>query len=119
MSTNIDQLQTEVEEIKKRLEDLKNNVTILEADKKNEAETLKSQAEAAKQKIQAEIDTLNVQAGADLDREKAKAQSLLNTLNEITTLYTSIVDAPATPASAPTQQATDNRNVFSKAKDWV
>lgn len=118
MTNNIDQLKTEVEEIKKKLEDLKKNVTISEPDKRM-AETLKNQAETAKQKIQTEIDALNAQTGADADREKAKAQSLLDTVNEITTLYTSIVNTPADPTSAPTQQVTDNRNVFSKAKDWV
>ena len=59
MSNNIEQLKTEVDDIKKSLGELKSNVDISETEKKTKAEALKAQAETTKQKIQKEINDLS------------------------------------------------------------
>lgn len=113
MANNIEHLQTEVTNIKNSLSELKNNITLPENEKKTQAESLKAKAEAAKQKIESEIINLDNQT-------KTEAQNLLNkSMNEITELYTSIMNTPASPASAPVQPSAEDKNIFTKVKDWV
>ena len=116
--------------IKDSLNELKNNVALSEVEKKNQAETLKAQAETTKQKIQAEISTLDTQTGVDIDRQKAEAQALLDSFNEIMDLYSSIISptapsapatAPNTPTTTPSTPTTTNEEkwFFWKTRDWM
>lgn len=130
MNNNIDQLKTEVDNIKNSLNELKDNVSLSEVEKKNQAEALKAQAETAKQKIQAEISALDTQTGVDIDRKKAEAQALLDSFNEIMDLYSSIVSpvtpnvptvTPSAPVTTPSTPTTtpDEKWFFWKAWDWI
>ncbi len=120
MNNNIEQLKTEVDDIKKSLNDLKTNVDISETEKKTKAEALKSQAETTKQKIQKEINDLSNQSGQWVENKKEEAEALLNSFNEIMSLYDSIMN---TWNNVPTQQQvlpeTENKWVFSEAKDRI
>ena len=51
MTNDIEKLKTEVNDIKKSLNVLKNNVTLSEVDKKNQAEELNRKADATKEKL--------------------------------------------------------------------
>ena len=117
---NIEQLKTEVNDIKKSLNELKNNVDISDSEKKTKAEALKAQAENAKQKIQNEIKALENAADDGSKKKKEEAETLLNSFNEIISLYGSIVNvwSSNTPVQQPLPE-TENKNVFSKAKDWI
>ena len=110
----IEQLRKEVDSIKESLNTLKNNIDIPVNERKNQAKTLKDKAEETKQKIEVEINNLDGQT-------KTEAQTLLNkSMNEITELYTSIVNTPASPTTTPAQSLTeDKKNIFTKAKDWI
>ena len=89
---NVDNLKKEVDSIKNSLDRLKNNISILsEEDKKNRTDELKKRAELTKMKIQNEINILSIQVGEDKRREKAEAQVLLNTVNDIINLQLSIL----------------------------
>ena len=89
---NVDNLKKEVDSIKNSLDRLKNNISVLsEEDKKNRADELKKRAELTKMKIQSEINILSIQVGEDKRREKAEAQVLLNTVNDIINLQLSIL----------------------------
>ena len=44
MSNNVEQLKTEINDIKKSLNELKNNINISEVEKKTQAKALKSKA---------------------------------------------------------------------------
>jgi ElaB/YqjD/DUF883 family membrane-anchored ribosome-binding protein len=94
---NIDQLKKEVDDFKTLLDELQNNVTISEAEKKNKAESLKSQAETTKQKIQAEISALEDKTDNESKKQKEKAEALLKSLDDIVnlqlTILTKTVDA--------------------------
>ena len=103
----IENLKKEVDEIKNSLNKLKNNVSLSDFEKKNQAENLKAQAEATKQRIEIEINNLD-------NETKTEAQNLLNkSMDDITSLYNSIVN---TTASKP---LTENKNIFTKTKDWI
>ena len=92
MMANVDKLKKEVDSIKNSLDRLKNNISVLsEEDKKNRADELKKRAELTKMKIQTEINILSIQVGEDKRREKAEAQVLLNTVNDIINLQLSIL----------------------------
>jgi hypothetical protein len=43
----------------------------------------------------------------------------LNSLTDITNLYTSILSSLNAPAISPSQPSTNDKNIFVKAKDWV
>ena len=120
MSNNIEQFRTEVDDIKKTLSELKSNVDISETEKKTKAEALKAQAETTKQKIQKEINDLSNQSGQWVESKKEEAEALLNSFNEIMSLYDSITN---TWNNAPNQQQTlpevESKWVFSKAKDRI
>ena len=92
MDNKIDQLKTEVSDIEKSLDELKNNVTLSEADKKTQADTLKAKAEATKQKIENEIHSLENKTDDDSKKKKEEAETLLNSFNETMQLYTSILN---------------------------
>ena len=92
MMANVDKLKKEVDSIKNSLDRLKNNISVLsEEDKKNRTDELKKRAELTKMKIQTEITMLSMQLGEDKKREKAEAQVLLNTVNDIINLQLSIL----------------------------
>ena len=113
--TNIEQLKKETDEIKKWLEELKNNVSLSEADKKNKAEELKAQAEATKQKIENEINSLEDKTDDESKKKKEEAETLLNTFNETISLYSSVLNS----ADSKEEQNEEEKGIFEKAKDWV
>jgi Mg2+ and Co2+ transporter CorA len=78
------------------LDALKNNVSLSDTEKKSQAETLKAQAETIKQKIQDEIESLGDRTDEESKKKKEEAETLLNSLNEITSLYASIINAGTT-----------------------
>jgi len=119
MTNNIDQLKTEVDDIKKSLNELKNNVTLSESEKKNQAEALKTQADTTKQKIENEIKALEAATDDESKKKKEEAETLLKSFIDITSLYNSILNPSTAPASTPTQPKSEDKNVFVKAKDWV
>jgi t-SNARE complex subunit (syntaxin) len=88
----LDQLKKEVDDFKKSLIELKNNISISEIERKTKLETLKTQAETTKQRLQREIATLSDKADTYSKKEKEKAKALLNSINESLTLYTSILN---------------------------
>ena len=120
MSNNIEQLKTEVDDIKKSLGELKSNVDISETEKKTKAEALKAQAETTKQKIQKEINDLSNQSGQWEESKKEEAEALLNSFNEIMSLYDSITK---TWNNAPIQQQTlpevESKWIFWNIKEWI
>ena len=116
----LDQLKKEVDDFKKSLNELKSNISISEIERKTKLETLKTQAEVTKQKLQAEIATLSDKADAYSKKEKEKAKALLNSINESLTLYTSILNwSKKAKQTTPTQPTTEEKNIFEKAKDWI
>ena len=119
MTNNIDQLKTEVDDIKKSLNELKSNVSLSDIEKKNQADALKTKAETTKQKIENEIKTLETATDSVSKKKKEEAEALLNSLTDITNLYNSIINPTAAPTSTSTQAATEEKNIFEKAKDWV
>ena len=119
MTNNIDQLKTEVDDIKKSLNELKNNVTLSESEKKNQAEALKTQADTTKQKIENEIKALEAATDDESKKKKEEAETLLKSFIDITSLYNSILNPSTAPASTPTQPKSEDKNAFVKAKDWV
>lgn len=89
---NIDNLRKEVDKVQNRLDWLKDNISILpEPEKKAKVDELKTMAESTKIKIQAEIFLLSTQFSAEKKRQKAEAEVLLNTVNEIINLQLSIL----------------------------
>ena len=124
MTNNIDQLKTEIDDIKKSLNELKNNVSLSDIEKKNQADALKTKAETTRQKIENEIKALETASDSASKKKKDEAEALLNSLTDITNLYNSIINPTAAPTSAPTSTpaqaaATEEKNIFGKAKDWI
>lgn len=120
MSDNIELLKTEVNEIKKSLNELKNNINFSETEKKDKAEILNKQAEITKQKIQKEINFLTNKTDEESKRKKEEAETLLISCNDITVLYNSIVNPQSTSLTQNyNQEPTENKNIFTKAKEWV
>lgn len=121
MDNKIDQLKTEVSDIEKSLDELKNNVTLSEADKKTQADTLKAKAEATKQKIENEIHSLENKTDDDSKKKKEEAETLLNSFNETMQLYTSILNTWSTNAPSTTPEAKDDekKSFFWRAWDWI
>ena len=121
MDNKIDQLKTEVDEIKKWLNELKNNVSLPEVEKKNKAEDLKSQAETTKKKIENEIQSLESKTDNKSKKKKEEIEALLNNFNnETTELYTSIINTLSTNTpTKTTQPESENKGIFSKTKDWI
>lgn len=119
MNNNIDQLKTEVDDIKKSLNELKNNVTLSESEKKNQAEALKTQADTTKQKIENEIKALEAATDDESKKKKEEAETLLKSFTDIMSLYNSILNPSTAPASTPAQPKSEDKNAFVKAKDWV
>ena len=122
--TNIEQLKKETDEIKKWLDDLKNNVSLSEAEKKSKAEILKTQAEATKQKIQNEINSLESKTDDESKKEKEEAETLLNSFNETMNLYASILNSQESQETKKTEEKkeekkTEDKGFFTKTKDWV
>jgi DNA anti-recombination protein RmuC len=94
---NIELLKLEVDEIKKSLNELKNNISISEDDKRNKANLLNRRAEKTKQKIQKEIDSLTDKTDEESKKKKEEAEALLNSFNDITALYNSIINPSSNP----------------------
>ena len=89
----LEQLKSDVNELKKSLYELKNNVSLSDIEKKNKAKTLKAQAETTKHRIQNKILLLEDKTDDESKKEKEEAEALLNSFNEIISLYTSILDS--------------------------
>ena len=123
---NIDQLKTEVNDIKNSLDELKNDVSLSDIEKKNKVEELKNQAETTKQKIQNEINLLENKTDDASIKQKEEAEALLNSFNEILSLYTTIiawVDRENGEKEQKQLQQKENsdgeKNGFTKTKEWV
>ena len=101
MGNNIEQLRIEVDDIKKSLNDLQNNVDFSEAEKRAKAEDLKNQAEITKQSIQDIIKVLENGTDDTSKMEKERAEALLNSFNDITILYNSIINPSTNPNINP------------------
>lgn len=89
---NIEQLRTEVDEIKNSLNTLKNNVSISEDDKRNKANLLNRRAEKTKQRIQNEISSLTKKTDEESKKKKEEAETLLTSFEEIKHLYSYIIN---------------------------
>lgn len=126
MNNKIDQLGENLKKITDSLTELKDKVGLSDADKKNQAETLKKEAAEIEKQIKEEIENLKnaLQNETDetlkqeLNKEKEKAEALLSSISEITNLYNSIVGTQAL-TSTPVQPLTEDKNIFTKAKNWV
>ena len=122
---NIELLKLEADEIKKSLNELKNNISISEDDKRNKANLLNRRAEKTKQKIQKEIDSLTDKTDEESKKKKEEAEALLNSFNDITTLYNSIINPSSNPwthdsrTQSSEQTPTENKNIFTTATDWI
>ena len=122
---NIELLKLEADEIKKSLNELKNNISISEDDKRNKANLLNRRAEKTKQKIQKEIDSLTNKTDEESKKKKEEAEALLNSFNDITALYNSIINPSSNPwtqdsrTQSSEQTPTENKNIFTKATDWI
>ena len=122
---NIELLKLEADEIKKSLNELKNNISISEDDKRNKANLLNRRAEKTKQKIQKEIDSLTDKTDKESKKKKEEAEALLNSFNDITALYNSIINPSSNPwtqdsrTQSSEQTPTENKNIFTKATDWI
>lgn len=120
MDNKIDQLKTEANDITKSLNELKNNVSLSEDEKKTKAETLKSQAEATKQKIENEIHSLESKTDDDSKKKKEEAETLLKSFNETIALYTSILNTWSTNVPSTATNSEDEKKwFFWRATDWV
>lgn len=123
--TNIEQLKKETDEIKKWLDELKNNVSLSEAEKKTKAETLKTQAEKAKEKIQNEINALADKTDDESKKKKEEAETLLNSFNETMSLYNSILNnwnrwsETSTTTPTTTEWNTEEKWFFWKIWEWL
>lgn len=117
MENNIEKLRTEVDEIKNSLNELKDNVSLSEKEKKKQAKELKSKAETAKQKIENEIHSLEDKTDEESMKQKEKAETLLKSLDDITTLYASIIST--SEPEAPSEPEPEKKSIFKKAKDWI
>lgn len=118
--TNLEQLKKETNEITNSLRELKNNVSLSEIEKKDKVESLKTRAESMKQKIQNEIHSLESKTDDISKKKKEKAEALLSSFTEITTLYASIIEKWTTNVPSTTSQPeTESKGVFWKASDWV
>ena len=89
-------------------------------------EELKNQAETTKQKIQNEINLLENKTDDASVKQKEEAETLLNSFNEILSLYTTIiasVDGKNGEKEQKQLQQKENsdgeKNGFTKAKEWV
>jgi len=118
MVNKIEQLRLEVDEIKNLLNELKNNVSISEVEKKNQAEMIKNRAEGTKQKIQNEINLLEGKTDDESMKKKDEAETLLKSFTDITNLYNSIINSENTTSSEK-QPETNGKNIFWKAWDWI
>jgi hypothetical protein len=87
---SLEQLEAKASKIKDDLQALKTE-TISVEEKKKKAEELKEQADTIKTEVQQKITELNAQNDASIQSEKAKAEQLLGSLDEMTKLYTEIV----------------------------
>ncbi len=117
--TNIEQLKNEVKDITNSLKELKEDVSLPENEKKRKAEELKSQAETAKQKIEDEIKTLENSTDSESNKKIEEAKTVLNSLTEVMNLYNSIIQSLNTSRSTPVQPEMEEKNIFTKAKDWI
>ena len=126
---NIEQLKKETDEIKKWLSELKNNVSLSEVEKKNKAEALKNQAEATKKKIENEIHSLESKTDDESKKKKEEAETLLNSFNEIMSLYNSILNnwrettsqvvTEETAQLSTTEQQEEKKWFFWKIWEWL
>lgn len=114
---NIEQLKKEVDDIKNSLNTLKNNVSLSNKEKKSQAEALKAQVDSMKHDIQSKIDALANKTDNKSKKEKEEAETLLNSLTDITNLYTSIINSPI--FTTETQASTSDKNIFVRTKDWI
>jgi len=118
--TKIELLKKKTDEIKTWLEELKNNVALSEAEKKSKAETLKSQAETTKQRIQTEINALSDKTDDESKKKKEEAETLLNSFNETISLYSSVLNSTESkPEEQAKEDTEEEKGIFEKAKDWV
>ena len=118
----IDQLKTEVNDIKNSLDELKNDVSLSDIEKKTKVEELKSQAETTKQKIQNEIDSLENQTDDESKKKKEKAEALLTYFDETLSLYNSIlswVDEKKDLQAQQKENSGKEKSGFTKAKERV
>lgn len=118
MNNNIDQLRTEVDDIKNSLNELKNNVSLSEDEKKEQVDALKSQAEATKKKIEDEISSLEGKTDDESKKQKEEAETLLNSFNEIMSLYASILNSQESEEPEEEQQE-EKKGFFKRTKEWV
>ena len=114
---NIEQLKKEANEIRNSLNTLKNNVSLSDKEKKSQAETFKAQVDTMRQDIQSKIDALANKTDNKSKKEKEEAETLLDSLRDITNLYISIINSP--DSESKTQPSTNEKNIFVKAKDWI
>jgi len=133
--TTIENLKKEVDEIKLWLEDLKKKLsTMSEEDKQKKVEWFRTKIDATRQKIQAEINSLADKTDDASKKKKEEAETLLNSFEETTRLYSSIIN-PNEDTNTPqtTKQSQDieqkneqdksiiekTKNAYTKTKEWI
>ena len=118
MNNKIDKLKTDVDDIKNSLNELKNNVSLSEDEKKKQAENLKSKAETTKKEIEKEIHSLENKTDDESKKQKEEAETLLNSFNEIMSLYASILNSQESEEPEEEQQE-EKKGFFKRTKEWV
>lgn len=119
MNNKIDKLKIDVDDIKKSLNELKNNVSLSEDEKKKQAENLKSKAETTKKEIEKEIHSLENKTDDESKKQKEEAETLLDSFNEIMSLYASILNSQESEEWEVEIQEEEKKGFFKKTKEWV
>jgi len=118
MNNKIDKLKTDVDDIKNSLNELKNNISLSEDEKKKQAENLKSKAETTKKEIEKEIHSLENKTDDESKKQKEEAETLLDSFNEIMSLYASILNSQESEEWEDELQE-EKKGFFKKTKEWV
>ena len=122
---HLNQLQNDYKDIKAQLDALNINTNKTQEDKETEAKTLIQDATSKEKQLQDEIDKINKSSKSTpkAKQEAKNAQNFLDTTNiEIKNLYDNIAwkssNAPAQSQNVP-EQPSDDKNIFSKAWEWI
>ncbi len=132
--TKIEELRKEADEIKVWLEDLKKNLSkFSEADKQKKVEWIRAKIDETKQKIQAEINSLADKTDEGSKKKKEEAEALLNSFEETTSLYSSVINPTENTSGAQkeeqpqtTEQQGESKSfldktkeAYTKTKNWI
>jgi Mg2+ and Co2+ transporter CorA len=91
MTNKVEELERGVSEVRSQLFELKDNITLSAQEKKEQANTLKSKADALSREIDAELAVLSSSTDADAQKNIEKLVASQDILREIQDLYASIL----------------------------